>query len=107
MSSKREESSTPSSYPDFDEMMALALNDPEAFEAERQRHIDAFLENVPEARNLSKQNRLCLATSDTWLLHRLLARKGCFTILVRLRTILAQHDNADHVESRCVARRLG
>lgn len=34
--------------PDFDELMTLALNDPDAFETERQRHIETFLENVPQ-----------------------------------------------------------
>lgn len=38
-----------------------------------------ILKNVPEAGNLYQQDRLCLATSDTWLLYRLLSEKGFFT----------------------------
>lgn len=38
-----------------------------------------ILKNVPEARDLYQQDRLCLATSDTWLIYHLLAEKGFFT----------------------------
>lgn len=34
--------------PDFDEWMNLANTDPEAFEEERRRHIDSFINNAPE-----------------------------------------------------------
>lgn len=34
--------------PDFDALMSLAMNDPEAFEAERRKYIESFLDSVPE-----------------------------------------------------------
>lgn len=54
MSSKQEKNRTPSTYPDFDEMMVLAKEDPDAFEVERQRHIESFLAAIPE----EKRDRL-------------------------------------------------
>lgn len=42
------------SRPDFDTLMALALNDPDKFESERRKFIDTFINNVPA----EKQQRL-------------------------------------------------
>ena len=40
--------------PDFDELMVLAMKDPDAFENERQKFIDSFIDNVPQ----EKRHRL-------------------------------------------------
>ena len=45
---QRNHTDTDSSFPEFDVLMELALNDPEAFEAERKEIIDSFLDTVPE-----------------------------------------------------------
>jgi hypothetical protein len=42
------------SVPDFDTLMALALNDPDKFESERRKFIESFINNVPA----DKQQRL-------------------------------------------------
>ena len=62
------------------------------FSASKMRWI---LDNVPEAGKLCQHNRLCLATSDTWLIYRLLAQKGVFTdVSTASRTMLL------HIASR-------
>lgn len=56
------------------------------FSASKMRWI---LENIPEARKLLKSGRLCLATSDTWLLYHLLSGKMCLTdVATASRTML-------------------
>lgn len=43
-----ERQKTTASRLDFDDLMSLALNDPDAFEEERRRHIESFLDSVPQ-----------------------------------------------------------
>lgn len=45
---KIEDRRTSSSLPDFDEMVTLALSNPEAFEEVRRQHIESFLNTVPQ-----------------------------------------------------------
>lgn len=40
--------------PDFDKLMVLAMEDPDAFENERRKFIDSFIDNVPQ----EKRHRL-------------------------------------------------
>jgi glycerol kinase len=43
--------------------------------------IDWVLKNVPGARELADKGRLCISTSDTWIMYQLLGEKKCVTDL--------------------------